>query len=37
LALNTGIRGTQADVPYIMTMDADVILSPGFFSVMLEP
>jgi glycosyltransferase involved in cell wall biosynthesis len=36
LALNTGIRHTKFDVPLIMTMDADMILAPNFFSIVVE-
>jgi hypothetical protein len=36
LALNVGIRATFPEVPYIMTMDADMILAPNFFDVLLE-
>jgi len=32
-ALNHGIRQTPADVPYIMTLDADMILQPNFLAV----
>ena len=32
-ALNHGIRQTPADVPYIMTLDADMVLQPNFLSV----
>ena len=36
LALNTGIRRSRADAPYLMTMDADMVLSQHFLSVVLE-
>jgi hypothetical protein len=36
LALNTGIRATLPDVPFIMTMDADMILAPNFLGVVVE-
>ncbi len=36
LALNTGIRAVPPDVPFIMTMDGDMILAPNFLSVVLE-
>jgi glycosyltransferase involved in cell wall biosynthesis len=35
-ALNTGIRATLPEVPFVMTMDADMILPPNFFKVALE-
>lgn len=35
LALNIGIRQVSPAVPYIMTMDADMILAPNFLSVVL--
>ena len=35
LALNTGIRATLPDIPFIMTMDADMILAPNFFEVVI--
>jgi len=36
LALNTGIRATRPDIPFLMTMDSDIILAPNFFAVALE-
>ncbi|MGA7732107.1 MAG: glycosyltransferase family 2 protein [Chloroflexia bacterium] len=36
LALNTGIRKTRSDLPFVMTMDADMILAPNFLAVVLE-
>jgi glycosyltransferase involved in cell wall biosynthesis len=36
LALNTGIRHSSPDVPFLMTMDADMVLSPNFLSVVTE-
>jgi hypothetical protein len=36
LALNVGIRATLPEVPFVMTMDADMILAPNFFDVVLE-
>jgi hypothetical protein len=36
LALNTGIRMTSPKLPFIMTMDADMILAPNFLAVVLE-
>jgi hypothetical protein len=36
LALNTGIRATFSEIPFVMTLDADVILDPGFLKVALE-
>jgi hypothetical protein len=36
VALNTGIRATLPLVPFVMTMDADMILAPNFFEVVLE-
>jgi hypothetical protein len=35
-ALNVGIRAALPDVLYIMTMDADMILAPNFFNVVLD-
>jgi glycosyltransferase involved in cell wall biosynthesis len=35
-ALNHGIRQTPADVPYVMTLDADMILQPNFLSVVSD-
>lgn len=36
LALNTGLRGTLDDVPFVMTMDVDMILAPNFLAVVLD-
>ncbi|MCB0195868.1 MAG: glycosyltransferase [Anaerolineae bacterium] len=36
LALNTGIRATRPDIPYLMTMDVDMILAPNFLAVVIE-
>jgi glycosyltransferase involved in cell wall biosynthesis len=36
LALNTGIRRTKPEVPFLMTMDADMVLSPDFLGVVVE-
>jgi glycosyltransferase involved in cell wall biosynthesis len=36
LALNIGIRRSTATVPYLMTMDADMMLSPGFLAAVIE-
>jgi hypothetical protein len=36
LALNTGIRSTHPDVPFVMTMDADMILAPNFLETVLN-
>ena len=36
LALNTGLRAIPGDVPFVMTMDVDLILAPNFFAVVLE-
>jgi glycosyltransferase involved in cell wall biosynthesis len=35
-ALNTGIRATLPEVPFVMTMDADMILAANFLTVVLE-
>jgi glycosyltransferase involved in cell wall biosynthesis len=35
LTLNVGIRATP-EVPFVMTMDADMILAPNFLTVVLE-
>jgi hypothetical protein len=35
-ALNVGIRAVRPEVPYLMTMDADMILAPNFFEVAIE-
>lgn len=35
-ALNIGIRATWPDVPFLMTMDADMILAPNFLEVVLD-
>jgi glycosyltransferase involved in cell wall biosynthesis len=32
-ALNTGIRATSAEIPFVMTMDVDMILAPNFLEV----
>lgn len=36
LALNSGIRATLPNVPFLMTMDIDMILAPNFVEVVLE-
>jgi glycosyltransferase involved in cell wall biosynthesis len=36
LALNVGIRQTGADIPFLMTLDADMILAPNFLAVTLD-
>jgi glycosyltransferase involved in cell wall biosynthesis len=36
LALNAGIRATAAELPFVMTMDADMILAPDFLEVVLR-
>jgi glycosyltransferase involved in cell wall biosynthesis len=36
LALNIGIRRSTAAVPFLMTMDADMVLSPGFLTAVIE-
>lgn len=36
LALNVGIRAVREEIPYLMTMDADMILAPDFFAAMLK-
>jgi glycosyltransferase involved in cell wall biosynthesis len=36
LALNTGIRASDPDLPFVMTMDADMILAPNFLEVVLR-
>jgi Glycosyl transferase family 2 len=36
LALNVGIRTTLPDVPFVMTMDADMVLAPNFLGVVVE-
>jgi glycosyltransferase involved in cell wall biosynthesis len=36
LALNTGIRRSPPEVPLLMTMDADMVLSPDFLSLVIE-
>jgi glycosyltransferase involved in cell wall biosynthesis len=36
LALNVGIHATLLDVPFVMTMDADMILAPNFLGVVVE-
>lgn len=36
LALNAGIRATAPDLPFVMTMDADMILAPNFLDVLLR-
>lgn len=33
LALNIGIRSTLSEIPFVMTMDADMILAPNFLEV----
>jgi glycosyltransferase involved in cell wall biosynthesis len=35
LALNYGIRATRDDLPFLMTMDGDMILAPDFLEVVL--
>ena len=35
-ALNTGIRATLPEVPFVMAMDADMILAPNFLTVVLD-
>jgi hypothetical protein len=35
-ALNVGIQATKPEAPYLMTMDADMILAPNFLAVVLE-
>jgi len=36
LALNMGIRASPPEARFLMTMDADMILAPNFFSVVLD-
>jgi hypothetical protein len=36
LALNTGIRATSSSIPFVMTMDADMILAPNFLEVVFR-
>ncbi len=36
LALNTGIRATKPEIPFLMTMDSDMLLAPNFFAAALE-
>jgi glycosyltransferase involved in cell wall biosynthesis len=36
LALNAGIRASDPDLPFVMTMDADMILAPNFLEVVLR-
>ena len=36
LALNMGIRAVRPEIPYLMTMDIDMILAPDFFAVALQ-
>jgi hypothetical protein len=36
LALNIGIRATRPELPFLMTMDADMILAPNFLAVVLD-
>jgi hypothetical protein len=36
LALNTGIRATKPGIPFLMTMDSDMLLAPNFFAAALE-
>jgi cellulose synthase/poly-beta-1,6-N-acetylglucosamine synthase-like glycosyltransferase len=36
LALNTGLRAIPDDVPFVMTMDVDMILAPKFLAVVLD-
>ncbi|HEY7495851.1 MAG TPA: glycosyltransferase family A protein, partial [Candidatus Tectomicrobia bacterium] len=35
-ALNRGIRATRPDLPFVLTMDADMILAPNFLGVVWE-
>ncbi len=35
-ALNVGIKATKPQIPYLMTMDADMVLAPNFLGVVLE-
>jgi hypothetical protein len=35
-ALNTGIRAMLPEVPFVMAMDADMILAPNFLTVVLD-
>lgn len=35
-ALNHGIRQTPPDIPYVMTLDADMILQPNFLQVVTD-
>lgn len=35
LALNTGIRAARPDIPFLMTMDTDMILAPNFLATVL--
>lgn len=35
-ALNVGIRASDAQIPFVMTMDADMILAPNFLSIVQE-
>ena len=35
-ALNYGIRATRPEIPYLMTMDADMILAPNFLAVVVQ-
>ncbi len=36
LALNIGIRATNLGIPFVMTMDADMILAPNFLEIVIE-
>lgn len=36
LALNTGLRATPDSMPFVMTMDVDMILAPNFLAVVLN-
>ncbi|MCB0253958.1 MAG: glycosyltransferase family 2 protein [Anaerolineae bacterium] len=36
LALNYGIRHSDDAIPFLMTMDADMVLAPNFLAVVLE-
>jgi hypothetical protein len=36
LALNVGLRATSPAVPFVMTLDADMILAPDFLEIVLD-
>lgn len=36
LALNVGIQATSPEIPFLMTMDADMILAPNFLTIVLQ-